>query len=203
MITLYHSPGSCSLAVKAALSMSGLPFQTEEISLSKGEHLSEAYKKINPQSKVPALNINGHILTEGAAILLHLAELAPDKKLLPDDATARADAFKWLMFVYSNVHPHYARAFMPARYGIDADDIKEKAETALHDLFSLIDLQLSQHDFIAGDQLTLADLYLVVAIHWEGVLSQSLTGRFPAVANYTKRMLNLPELGDLFKAELA
>lgn len=165
MITLYHSPGSCSLAVKAALSMSGLPFQTEEISLSKGEHLSEAYKKINPQSKVPALNINGHILTEGAAILLHLAELAPDKKLLPDDATARADAFKWLMFVYSNVHPHYARAFMPARYGIDADDIKEKAETALHDLFSLIDLQLSQHDFIAGDQLTLADLYLVVAIH--------------------------------------
>jgi len=55
MITLFHAPGSCSLAVKAALAISGLPHEVKIINAQEGEQFSEEFKKINPLAKVPAL----------------------------------------------------------------------------------------------------------------------------------------------------
>lgn len=203
MITLYHTPGSCSLAVRAALVISGLSHEVKLVDMKAGEHHSEAFKKISPLSKVPAIVVDGESLTEGAAILQYIAERAPNSRLLPEAGTfEKAQALKWLMFVYSNIHPHYARAFMPGRYGNDEADIKAKAENALHELFAIIDEQLTTHDFIAGDQLSIADLYLAVAIHWEGVLTKSLTTSYKNIADYLPRIMKLPSAGAVYQAEL-
>lgn len=204
MITLFHAPGSCSLAVKAALVVSGLSHEVKLVDAQAGEQFAEEFKKINPLSKVPAIIVDGEILTEGAAILQYISEIAPDSNLLPESGSLkRAQALKWLMFVYSNIHPHFARAFVPSRYGVDEANIKIKAEDALHDLFSVVDEQLADNDFIAGGQLSLADLYLAVAIHWQTILEKSLTKKFPRIADYHQRLMLLPMIGDVYRAEFS
>lgn len=204
MITLYHAPGSCSLAVKAALAISGLEHEVSIVNAQAGEQFTPEFIKINPLSKVPALIVNGDIITEGAAILQYISEVAPNANLLPAMGTmARAQALKWMMFVYSNVHPHFARAFVPARYGNDETDIKEKAESALHDLFAIINDQLADNDFIAGAELSIADLYLAVAIHWQMIMKDPLTTKYANVENYLQRLLALPVVGNVFKSEFS
>ena len=204
MITLYHAPGSCSLAVKAALALSGLEHQVKIVNAQAGEQFSDEFVKINPLSKVPALIVDNDIITEGAAILQYISEIAPNAKLLPAVGTMeRAQALKWMMFVYSNVHPHFARAFVPARYGNDEADVKEKAESAIHDLFAIINDQLADNDYLAGSQLSIADLYLAVAIHWQMILKESLTAKYPNVARYFQRLLDQPVIGEVYKAEFS
>jgi glutathione S-transferase len=204
MITLFHAPGSCSLAVKAALALSGLEYQITEINALEGEHLSEVFKKINPLKKVPALEVEGTIITEGAAILQYISERSPETGLLPELGTLkRAEALKWMMFVYSNIHPSFVQAFHPERYGQDTADIKDKAEIQLHLLFEIVDDQLAKHNYIAGDQLTIADLYLAVAINWQIVLKKSLTKKYQHVSRYLKLLMQLPVIGDIYSAELS
>ena len=204
MITLYHAPGSCSLAVKAALALSGLEHQVKIVNAQAGEQFSDEFVKINPLSKVPALIVDNDIITEGAAILQYISEIAPNAKLLPAVGTMeRAQALKWMMFVYSNVHPHFARAFVPARYGNDEADVKGKAESAIHDLFAIINDQLADNDYLAGSQLSIADLYLAVAIHWQMILKESLTAKYPNVVRYLQRLLAQAVIGEVYKAELS
>ena len=57
MLTLYYSPGACSMASHIGLSESGAPFETKPVALAKGEQKTEAYLKINPRGKVPALAV--------------------------------------------------------------------------------------------------------------------------------------------------
>jgi len=171
MITLFHAPCSCSLAVKAALTLGELDHEIQLINLGKGEHLTPEYKQINPLSNVPVIAVQDEYISEGGAILQYISELAPQANLLPKSGTIeRAVALKWLLFVYSNVHPHFARYFSPERYGEDQVDIKKKAEAALQPLFKLLDEQLGKTKFLAGSTLSIADLYLLVAIHWEDAL---------------------------------
>jgi len=204
MITLFHAPGSCSLAVKAALALSGLVYEVKEINAQEGEHLSEEFKKINPLKKVPALEVEGTIITEGAAILQYISERSPETGLLPKLGTLkRAEALKWMMFVYSNIHPNFVQAFHPERYGQDTADIKDKAEIQLHLLFEIVDDQLAKHNYIAGDQLTIADLYLAVAINWQMVLKESLTKKYQHVSRYLKLLMQLPVIGGIYSAELS
>jgi len=202
MITLYHAPGSCSLAVKAALALTELEYEVKTINSNTGEQFSDAFKKINPLSKVPALIVDGEIITEGAAILQYISEISPNTHLLPAPETIeRAQALKWIMFVYSNVHPHFARAFIPARYADDEADVKEKAEKSLHELFTIIDNQLETNKYIAGSTLSIADLYLGVAIHWQSILKESLTEKYVHLANYFEGLLEHPVIGPIYKSE--
>jgi len=204
MITLYHAPGSCSLAVKAALALSGLEHQVKVVDAAAGEQFSPEFIKINPLSKVPALIVGEDIITEGAAILQYISEIAPNANLLPAVGTMeRAQALKWMMFVYSNVHPNFARIFVPSRYGNDEADIKQKAESTVHDLFAIINDQLAHNDYLAGSQLSIADLYLAVAIHWQMAMKESLTSKYPNVERYLQRLLDQPIIGDVYKSELS
>lgn len=204
MITLYHAPGSCSLAVKAALALSGLEHEVKVVNAQAGEQFSPEFIKINPLSKVPALIVGSDIITEGAAILQYISEVAPKANLLPQTGSIeRAQALKWMMFVYSNLHPTFARAFVPSRYGNDEIDVKEKAENTIHDLFAIINDQLASNNFIAGSQLSIADLYLAVAIHWQMIMKEPLTQKYSHVASYLERLLSQPIIGDIFKSELA
>jgi len=64
MLTLYFTPGACSLAPHIVLEESGEKYQTQLVDMAKGEQRSDSYLKINPQGRVPALRLdNGESLT--------------------------------------------------------------------------------------------------------------------------------------------
>jgi len=69
-------------------------------------------------------------------------------------------------------------------------------------LFAIVDEQLTHHDYIAGEQLSIADLYLAVAIHWQMILESSLTEKYSRVGHYLQRLMKLPVIGELYQAEL-
>ena len=94
MLTLYYSPGACSLASHITIEESGAPYEPQQMMLAKGEHLTPEYKKINPRQKVPALKLDdGTVITENTAILQYLGRSFPKANLLPKDGRARIMRF--------------------------------------------------------------------------------------------------------------
>ena len=58
MLTLYYAPGACSLAAHIVLEEGGEKYETQRVDLAKGEQRTEAYLKIHPQGRVPALRLD-------------------------------------------------------------------------------------------------------------------------------------------------
>ena len=206
MYTLYHGAGSCSFAVKAALALTGTQFETNALDMAAGEHKKEAYQRISPLSKVPALaiqrNDESHVLTEGSAILLYLSAQFPNANLMPNVASfAYGEALKWMQLLYATLHPHWGRVFFPERYGNDAHSVKEAAENEVHKIYALIEAQLAKAPYIAGQQLTLGDLYLMVSLHWEGALKNNLSDQYPHLSAYRARMYQEAIIGDMYRSE--
>ncbi len=85
MYTLYFSPGACSMASHVLLEECGADYETKLVALAKGEQRTDEYKKINPHSKVPALAVDGNVITQNVAILPFIAGQFPDAELLPRD----------------------------------------------------------------------------------------------------------------------
>jgi glutathione S-transferase len=138
MLTLYFAPGSSSFAVHIALHEIGVPFEGKPMSFKNDDMRSPDYLKLNPEGKVPTLVIDGHPLTEVAAILYYLAKRFPDAELLPrDDIEADAQALSWMSFAASTLHP--AR-----RHGLDhARDVWRIADRRLGDGWALGDYSIA------------------------------------------------------------
>jgi len=81
--------------------------------LAQGEHKSGAYLKINPHGKVPALAVDGMVLTENVAILTYLARRFPETHLLPAGIIEEAHCISMMAWFASSVHPTF-RAYYPA-----------------------------------------------------------------------------------------
>ena len=108
MLTLYYWPGASSVIPHVALKEIGAPYALKLVNLAKGEDKGAAYLKINPRGKVPALSIDGNVLTENVAILTYLAKQFPDARLLPQDLSEEAQCISTLAWFASAVHPTFA-----------------------------------------------------------------------------------------------
>lgn len=168
MITLHYAPGACSIAAHIVLEEIGQPFEARPVSLRKGQQYEPAYLAINPRGKVPALSTAEGIVTENVAILTYLADLAPEKGLLPRDGFARAQALSWLGFLTSELHGSYGPLFAPQRF-IDGEEVqaalKEKARTRLAGNLADVDGRLAGRDWALGD-FSVVDAYLYPFFHW-------------------------------------
>lgn len=173
---LYYSPGACSMADHIALEWIGKPY--EAVKLSKDERKAPEYLRINPAGAVPALDDDGWILTQNAAILNYLADRHPDAKLGGDGTPkSRAEVNRWLSFSNSDVHPAFHPLFgLSAYLGKEGEDkVKEAAKKKLRGLFERADAQLADHDWIAGDR-SIADPYLFVVARWAKANGVDLSG---------------------------
>ena len=142
----FHGKGSCSLAVRAALALTGKEFDTEFVDTSNP---SADLLRVNPLMKVPALETEGEALLEGAAINLWLDAQHPEAKLMPPlDSLEGARALRWLLFGYATLHPAWHRAFYPARYVTEAsaaEGARDIAEAEVFKYFGMIAEQLHKH----------------------------------------------------------
>ena len=79
-----------SYRTRIALNLKGLNYEQHGVDLRRGDQKSDAYLRLNPQGLVPALEIDGAVLTQSPAILEWLEETHPASPLLPSDPVARA-----------------------------------------------------------------------------------------------------------------
>src|SRR3954464_5564531 len=86
-IALYYSPGSCSLAPHIVLNEIGQPFELRKFATAERANYSAEYLAVNPKGRIPALLIDGFVLTENPAILAFLGRRFPAAGLHPADGS--------------------------------------------------------------------------------------------------------------------
>lgn len=175
---LYYSPGACSLADHIVLEWIGKPY--EAVRVTREDRYKPEYLAINPAGAVPALEHDGWVLTQNAAILNYLADLHPDAGLGGDgSAKGRAEVNKWLAFANSDVHPAFHPIFGSTAYLEDAaliDKSKDAARAKVRKLYERADEQLKSRDWIAGEVRSIADPYLYVTYRWARGTGVDLSG---------------------------
>jgi glutathione S-transferase len=175
---LYTSPGACSMADHIVLEWTGQPYTA--VIVSREERASPDFKRLNPAGAVPVLEDNGWSLTQNAAILNYIADTYPEAKLGGDGSTkGRAEVNRWLGFLNSDMHPAFKPMFGTTNYLEDKAVIEKTHDNArkqLRKLFERVDAQLGKHDWIAGDQKSIADPYLFVMLRWAKGSKVDLSG---------------------------
>jgi glutathione S-transferase len=203
MLTLYFSPGACSLASHIGLEETGAPYEAKPILLAKGQQRTEEYQKINPRGKVPALSVDGKILVENTAILTYLARRFPEKKLMPTDPAEEARGIGTMCWFSSIVHPSYQRVNRPERFaeGEAAHaGVKENGRKSFWANCQEIDSMFRGNEWIMGNDYTLVDPYALVFYGW------GVRGGFPmkelgAYTAWQERMMKRPTVKKTVDAE--
>lgn len=185
---LYTKPGACSLADHIALRWSGLPFDLHILD-SAGMKAPE-YLALNPAGAVPALVVDDWVLTQNAAILGYIADVAPLSGLGGDgSARGRAEIARWTSFVNADVHPAFKPIFGSTAYLQDPaliEQSKDDARQKLRTLYQRADAHLQGRDWLAGERSG-ADAYLYVTLRWARKVGVDLSG-LDALEAFFQRM---------------
>jgi len=161
MYDLYFSPGTCALATQVVLTELKQPVNAINV-----QSLSN-FMDVNPVAAVPALRDGDLVLTEGAAILLHLLDKHPNQ-LMPTEGKARALAIRDMMFANATMHPAYGRLFFIAQ-NLPEEQQSEALVAAAQDinrLWGIVDQRLEQQPFLGGESHSVADILLTVYSDW-------------------------------------
>jgi glutathione S-transferase len=170
MITLYYSPGACSLAPHIILEEIGAPFTASRVSLADGDHRKPAYLAINPHGRVPALTDGDFTLTEGPAILSYLGHRFAGAGLLDlADLEKLGRTLELLNFFSASVHTAFAQLFRAARFA-DSDSCRAEVEAvgrrAVEGYFAELEELVKHGGWVVGDSYSIADPYLLVFYRW-------------------------------------
>ncbi|WP_298284983.1 maleylacetoacetate isomerase [Novosphingobium sp.] len=156
---------SAAWRVRIALALKGLAWEAAAHDLSKGGQSAPGYLALNPQALVPALEVDGAVLTQSLAIIEYLDERWPEPALLPADHVQRARVRAFALAVACDIHPvqNLRVLRMLRKRGLDQAAIdawaREVIESGLAACSSLI---ADDHGpFCFGETVTLADITLI------------------------------------------
>lgn len=205
MITLYYHRGACSTSNHFALEEAGVDYQAIEVHLDRpADPIAMHVRELNPMAMTPVLVLDdGTVLTQNAATLAYIADLVPEKKLLPARGTIdRAQAEGWLSFVASDLHPtmiEYIYKALPA-----TKEEKEKTEALYNERVArrlkVLEDRLSERDFILSDQYSVIDGYALIVLNWS-VPAQVALDPYPNIRAYMKRLEARPAIRRVREAE--
>ncbi len=194
---LYFATGTCSLAPHIALRETGLPFELVRYdmktgTLENGVPLSD----INDKGYVPVLELDsGERLSEVAAILQYIGDLAPQTGLVPASGMPRYRLQEWLNFIGTELH----KAFWPL-FHEGAEIEKQHARERLTHRFSWVEKKLGTRPFLIGETFTVADAYLLVVLNWTRAAGIDLA-TWPNLKEYWRRLRDRPAVRAALEAE--
>jgi glutathione S-transferase len=196
---LYYSPGACSLSPHIALLEAGLPYDLVKVDLkAKKLENGDDYLKVNPKGQVPALDIgNGELMTEGPVIVQMIADKAAAKNLAPaHGSTERYKLQEWLNFITTELHKNFGPMFSP----VLADDAKAFFRDRVMTKFRYVDSALAGHDYLMGQQFTVADGYLFTMLSWAERMKFDLSA-MPNLLAYKARVAARPMVQEALAKE--
>lgn len=202
LYTFFRS--SASYRVRIALNLKGLKYEQAPIHLRRGggEQLSAAYKAINPQALVPALEDGGKILTQSLAIIEYLEERYPQPPLLPRDPADKAVVRSMALIIACEIHPIQnlrVLQYVKREYNQSDDQVNRWAQhwinLGLAALEQMIVAQPRRGKFCLGDTPTLADICLVPQLGNARRYGCDLSPH-PAIIEIEKNCMALPAFAD-------
>lgn len=183
---------------RIALNLKGLSYEYVAVHLGKEAHLTEAFKAVNPQQLVPALDTGEQVLIQSPAIIEWLEEKYPTPALLPQDADGRARVRALAAIVGCDIHPINNRRILETlRNSFGADEAAINAWcgtwiTAGFDAYeALLAADAQRGAFSFGHTPTIADVYLIPQIESARRFQVDLS-RWPLIAGVEQACMALP-----------
>ena len=198
-ITLYHTPMTCSLAVRMTAAEAEIALHIEPLNLTTKELESGgSFYDINPLGQVSALRLEtGELITETATCLVWVqAQANNDFCVKPTDARY-FQMLRWINFCATELHKQLFRiVFYSEVTEADKDKFRALALTRL----AVLDKHLSSHTYLTGDQFCAADMYLA----WFSLLAnqaQVELESFEYLKSYCDRLVTRPSIAKLVKED--
>ncbi len=205
MYTLFGFKGSGSAAVECALEMTGVDYRiVETASWEQNDALADL-ARVNPLKQIPTLQLpDGTVLTESAAILMHLGFAFPHAGLLSEVPTERDLALRGLVYIAANCYSCITVIDYPERFTTATDEaarlaVRAGAKERLHrhwDIFADLYPVAADH-YIAGEQPGALDLLAAVVSRWSGTRQHVKTSR-PAFSALLERIDSHPAVALVF-----
>lgn len=170
---LLHGTALSGHTHRVALMLSLLEIPYERVEAPATVRQSDVFRRLNPLGQIPVLQDGALVLADSNAILVYLAKrYAPGGQWLPEDPVGAAQVQRWLSLAAGEIAFGPARARMTARWG-DTGMPQALMHSLAGKVLGLMDLSLTQHDFLIGEQATIADVacYAYVAHAPEGGIS--------------------------------
>ena len=159
MLKFFYNLAPNPMKVALLLEELGLPYEAIPVDTRKGEQHTAAFKAVNPNAKVPAIDDDGVVMFDSNAILLWLAD--KHARFVPTDMASaeRAETLSWLMFIASGIGPYSGQA---VHFRVAAPEPKEYAlnrydfEADRH--WRILDERLSTRTWLVGDSYGIVDM---------------------------------------------
>jgi glutathione S-transferase len=205
MYTLYYSPGSCSLVINCLLEELKVPFHLKMVNLSKNEHRTPEFRKLNPKGKVPALVTPDGVLTECVVLVEYLCDKhdATGRMLGRPGTWERAKTFEQIATLATEVHPLFNRYFHQDDFAESRevqDQVKARGADKLNAYFLDQDARLTKPYWSGGHALTAADLYFMVIARWGRWLDPP-ANEMKNIRPFYERVIARPAVARAFAAE--
>lgn len=185
MLKFYHAPWSRSSAVLWLLEELGVDYGMELVDIRAGA--SEDYRAIQPNKKVPAIDHDGAIVTERAAIFIYLGDAFPEAGLTPPIGDpARAAYLTTLVYHDAVFDPAICARVQGLEYVSN-----DYPFGLFDDMVAHLERKLSAQPFVVGDRFTIADVHLATGINYTMNILKGLPER-PIFHDYVARATDRP-----------
>lgn len=197
---LYYAPMTRATRPRWMFEELGEPYETAGVDLMKGEHKLPNYMKVHPLGRVPALEDNGFIMFESAAIVMQLADKFPEKGLAPAVGTKeRGEYYQWILCAMTEAEPPLVTMLMHTRFLPEAERSPAAVEMAskrFKPVADVIQEHLKGRQYVVGNKFTAADVVMGGVLAIAGMLQQ--LGGHPGLQEYLKRMMERPAAKKVF-----
>jgi maleylacetoacetate isomerase len=163
MILYDYFRSSAAYRVRIALNLKGLAYERRDVKLLENQQRSPAHLARNPQGLVPALEVDGKVITQSLAIIEWLDARHPEPLLIPADPDARAAAIARALVVAADIHPlNNLRVMRRLKdMGVDEAGRDEWTRHWIAEGFTALEAMAGDGPFLGGDASGVADLFLV------------------------------------------
>jgi GST-like protein len=159
MLKFYYNTAPNPMKVALLLEELGEPYEPVPVDTRKGEQHTDAFKAVNPNAKVPAIDDGGTVVFDSNAILLYLADKAGRFVATDPKSAARGETLSWLMFIASGIGPysgqsvHFRHAAPePKEYALNRYDFEA------HRHWKILDDHLAKNEWMAGGAYGIVDM---------------------------------------------
>ncbi|MBZ6381608.1 maleylacetoacetate isomerase [Sphingomonas sanguinis] len=161
---------SAAYRVRLALGLKGLSYDSIAHDLRTGAQRTEAFRALQPQGLVPALETSDGVLIQSPAILEWIEERYTDPPLLPEDSAGRATVRAMAAIVACDIHPiNNLRVLTHLREELHADEaaIRHWIGRWVTEGFDALETLIARHGagYAYGDRPTLADCHILPQVY--------------------------------------
>jgi len=190
---LYYAPGVCSLAPHIVLREIGAEFQLDKVDRkTRITELGVNFSQLNSKNYVPALQLDdGTVLTEGASILMYLADQDGGEKVAPKPGSKdRYKLQEWLVFIATEIHKNFSPLFRKTPDPTPRETLQKRLD--------LVADTLTKQPWLVGEKFTVADAYLFTVLRWAARVDLPLP---PSLQRFMERVKARPAVAKALEVE--